>query len=994
MTGASAAGILSANRGAERVGGRIIAARGTEGGGMMESEDTRADGGRDGGAVPKPRARRFWRWVAVGLLLFAFAVRGVGIFRGLERGVQFHPDAPRQVVALGRYLRGQYIWYTGSRFHDGYPLFLNRFDEWIVRAVRGVARPVSRTMGRTPPEEHPSLDDLYRWTMILRLLYGTVVVGLTGWIARRMRWPPWAWAGAMLLVALSPTSVAVTNFATGDMACDLFFAAALLCCAGHASTGRKAWLAGAGGMVAWAFAGKYHGGMAAGMIAAYVALASLWGERRFRRFLGMGLVSGAAFFVALAVAMPQWVWATKRTWRDFLRITAFIRDYGVSDAFLARPWHERAWLAFSSNIGPVLGALGLVVVFLSLVGLVLAVRRLWTLRRDGPEPAAWRRASLAVAAFAFPWAVILFSVSSKLHLHVFYFSWLYPVLALAAVYALVRLVLRPGAAAVSPVRRTVFAVLLLAAAAEPALTLHSDLYYWRREDSATLSRELLRNPVLPGARERRLREVQVAERVERQFLLEPVNVTHFRNRPTAVLSPDAADWRTLAAPPVPVIPFGGEPADWILLNGPRLPRCDAMFHVPARARRRLVVVTHEPLEACWVGLQSGRRPALVRGRIGGAEFAAELAADDWTVVRLEPRPARRRVDEGRSGQSIYHYPITVATGPGDAWVRVLASPAEVEAFRWFGGDPRAEIGQVLDGTDPDRVEELAGRVRYRQGNAWSHVPIAPETEKRRLRLGNGFDVLPAGPYVVEAECFGLAAEGSVARFRLVDAFGRPVPGIEEDFTVPAGRAPVRFAFAKPFAPFECAVEIEALEGKIAVGDWRLGPDVRQVYEAASADPPPGWLRKADPAPMRASWRPVDAVFAGILHVHEVAWPDPVIPGRRQTFGARVSLLRDHRQFRELEVYLHWYAPDRRQLLSIHLPTAHLQYGDEAVVPFEVEVPADAEPGEAAVELGAWNRRTQQRFRPELRGAAMQGGRRRMVHTGTGHIGRPAEEPAP
>ena len=46
------------------------------------------------------------------VLLVALPLRLSGLFRGLDRGEFFHPDEPKQVMALHNYLEGRYLWYV------------------------------------------------------------------------------------------------------------------------------------------------------------------------------------------------------------------------------------------------------------------------------------------------------------------------------------------------------------------------------------------------------------------------------------------------------------------------------------------------------------------------------------------------------------------------------------------------------------------------------------------------------------------------------------------------------------------------------------------------------------------------------------------------------------------------------------------------------------------------------------------------------------------
>ena len=81
-------------------------------------------------------------WVAVVGLAVQF--RTAGLYRGFATGGIYHPDEPKQVVALSIYMQGKYLRHVGSRFYDGYPYGLNHLDEWILRPVLGARNALTR----------------------------------------------------------------------------------------------------------------------------------------------------------------------------------------------------------------------------------------------------------------------------------------------------------------------------------------------------------------------------------------------------------------------------------------------------------------------------------------------------------------------------------------------------------------------------------------------------------------------------------------------------------------------------------------------------------------------------------------------------------------------------------------------------------------------------------------------------------------------------------
>ena len=51
------------------------------------------------------------------VLLAAVGFRGAGLWHGLEQGIVFHPDEPKQVMRLESYLHGHYVHHIGNLFY-------------------------------------------------------------------------------------------------------------------------------------------------------------------------------------------------------------------------------------------------------------------------------------------------------------------------------------------------------------------------------------------------------------------------------------------------------------------------------------------------------------------------------------------------------------------------------------------------------------------------------------------------------------------------------------------------------------------------------------------------------------------------------------------------------------------------------------------------------------------------------------------------------------
>lgn len=170
------------------------------------------------------------------LFLLAFVLRTGGLFRGLEADYIYHPDEPKQVVALNNFLNDTYVWYVGNPFYDGYPYGLNHIDEWLLRPVFSMVEMFHNHIIPDTEYQKPSIHSLYYWARSLRVLYGLIALLLTYFIAKRLFQSRSGRLLSVLFLALSPISIVVAHFASGDIGSDLFSGQ---CCCSCAFTPRK-----------------------------------------------------------------------------------------------------------------------------------------------------------------------------------------------------------------------------------------------------------------------------------------------------------------------------------------------------------------------------------------------------------------------------------------------------------------------------------------------------------------------------------------------------------------------------------------------------------------------------------------------------------------------------------------------------------------------------------------------------------------------------------
>lgn len=319
------------------------------------------------------------KWLLIIILIVGAYFRASGLFRGLERGVVFHPDSPKQVRVLDNYLHGNYVQYYDSRFYDGYPYGLNRADEMLIRGATGALLPLTRMLDTGQDVVRmPSRHDLFYWGRVLRLLYGLVVVCIVYATVMRLSRHVWSALTAAALYAVAPIGVAVSHSVTGDIGVDLFLAVALYCASVYSMGGRFRWMAAFAAACGMAFACKFQG-MLGLWVGGIILLGGMQGARSPVRLLLHQVSVMVVSFVAGIIALnPALMLQPEKTWRNMRINFTFIRDYGVSAEILEKPLPARICFGLRNNISLVTGALGYVMLFLSAAALLLS---LWMLVR-------------------------------------------------------------------------------------------------------------------------------------------------------------------------------------------------------------------------------------------------------------------------------------------------------------------------------------------------------------------------------------------------------------------------------------------------------------------------------------------------------------------------------------------------------------------------------------------------------------------------------------
>ena len=908
-----------------------------------------------------------WPLILAGLAIALLALygRSAGVFRGLEVDYTYHSDEPKQIQSLGRFLDGQYIWYENHPMFDGYPLFLQHFDEWLIRPARALQRAAHR---HTAPERDltaaPQGMELYTWARSLRVIYGMLGVWFVYLIGRRLGFSRNTGLAAALLAALAPMSVAVTHFATGDIGTDFFGALAVLLLGLHLRRRNPLWLFLSALMLAWAFAAKYNGALIALVPMLYLAGQLIFNRRGFLGFLGDALVYALGGITGLLIAMPQLVWAPDQTIGDMIRIFHFIKTYHVAPDFAAKPFTERAAFTLSNNLPPLIGHLGPMVCLLAGIAAVVAMVELVRARRT-PDRGDLSTALLRFALFAFPFIALVIAVVGKPRAKPFHYSFIQFALCIAAAYTLAWL---------WQSRRRALRWLAVGAFAATLLQLgirwEQETFFWKREDHKRVGLTFLDQLYRPKFAPSLKRRSSPSARSIKQLYLEPENPANFRNRPMNVFSADGAFWNLLRIAPVPSVPL---PTDlhWIFDNGPVFPRSDRLFHVARDGQAEKHVVFFDPPGPFDIGIRAASKPTRVRLKAGGVKKTVTLGADQQTVVSITPVRWRRIANGYAKGHDTFLVPVEVDAAIGDAWITVMTDPRETANFRVFGGDSAGFEGFALPANRDELMGALA-KVRYLEQPKGFDLTLAATGPASELLLEKPVP-LPAGPYILELEAFGLSPDTEL-KIELFDPRGISAQLVTAR-TLPVGdaRAQLKYAFSKTLAPLECNISLTCVKGACRITRWQIRPDAEQLMNdlpaARDASGEPDWFAPAPPVMLQGgiAFR-LDADFGGLFRVDDLVLPMQLTAGAMFDALPRVTLLdADRCDIDDYELFFHIENAEGKLVGAFGIPLASATFGDASAWPAKSILGDHIPPGEYSISMGVWNTRT--RLRLPLRGAA-------------------------
>lgn len=902
----------------------------------------------------------------LGLLLIMLTgayFRSSGLFRGLDKGVVFHPDAPKQVMALGNYLRGNYVQYFGSWFYDGYPYGLNRVDELVLRAISPFPNWVADTLTPADGLSDPSTRSvLYYYVRVLRVIYGCLTILLICLAARAGGLSRWFSLLAAVLYAIAPLGAAVTHSATGDVGVDLFVGFLLLAFALYMRTGRQGFCFLMGMSIGMAFACKYQGLLGGWLPGMFVLMEFVKKKYGWRKFVSRALLGLSGFLIGALLLIPGLWIDFDRAWDDMRINFVNIRNYNIPETFAANGFFERIQYGLSRNFMEVIDHLGSLesLIVLLVLGFAIAVvaKRVYLARRPQLRKANVsdvhndeRMLFWAIQA-SFVFVTLLLATALKPAVQPFHFSFLLPVMALCSAFGVS--LLYGSRYRLAKLFSIVFVVVLVYQSFAGVL---KEDYFWRRSELTGHGRRYADDVI--GDSGYGVNRFKGDDLVKR-FFAEPSRLSAFRNRGSGVRAPNPW-WNEYSYLPVPAV-MAGVQGNWVFMDGAQFPRDSRTLLSPAVGRgvvtrldaegRALVtgrfpwssdgrilktLVFESVPDRFFIGLRTGQFPSRYDIEVGGQRYSGFMLPD------------RERIIEVRQPKLDYHtllYREVCGVGfrgesqVGPLWVSMIPDEEHLALYQAYGANASRHFQSSPVHTIPEGKWEMAKQ-------ALLDLPYLQSTES--VKIGSGWQalgsgdtmVLPGGGYYLELEWNDVKEPLElefVLRYADLKSLGQP-----QMFSIVGGDSITGLFFEKNFWPFEVIPSVRLRsEGEVALRSWSIRPSLDKVKQ----------------------WQPTEAAVGE--HNDEAFLFE--MPGLGRVLAINIEPNRycvdlvlspdvDHRDFYETFLFIHLLNEEGEHSYVLDKPLRKCSFDSRSLW---WELPAISQ-GEYRLIAGLFNSRTGKRF---------------------------------
>jgi tetratricopeptide (TPR) repeat protein len=296
------------------------------------------------------------------LFLFAFFLRTSGLSHDLHLGHIYHPDTPKQIRVVERFLNDDfglnYYRHIDHPDYDGYPAFNSHLVEWLCRGYALAREAALQHVGIPPDDSKPDLIAIYWTTRLLNSFFSAMAVVLIYFMGLR-HFGLAAGLVAALLLSFSPVDITTSNFAMSDSTAAFFALLAVFLALRIAESPRIVFYIFGGMVAAFAFSAKYQGGMALFPLGVAHLLAfpqpRMWLSLRFWL---LGLALPLSFVVGVFLSSPSLLIYPSGAFKDILGFLEFSANYGLSAEMRDLPLWSRFLLSMRLNIPKLFDYLG------------------------------------------------------------------------------------------------------------------------------------------------------------------------------------------------------------------------------------------------------------------------------------------------------------------------------------------------------------------------------------------------------------------------------------------------------------------------------------------------------------------------------------------------------------------------------------------------------------------------------------------------------------
>ena len=799
------------------------------------------------------------------LLIFAlaFVLRFGGLDHDLHEWQVYHPDTPKQIHAVERFLDGQYYVHYGDLDYDAYPYFNSHLVEYLVRGASCGHDALQQLVGLPVTAWRPDYYLLFWITRVWNALLATLLVLIVFQFGRE-NWDRRAGFAAALLLAVSPADVDCAHFAGADTTAGFFATLTVFFAFRIYRLGRWRDYALAALCTALGFSTKYHAGMALlPVLLAHGLRTGTW-RALVRRpaLLRLGLlalVGIPATLLSTPTLLTHFTETVTNIWHFFSQISSY---RGVDASIRYGGWGGKLVFAMHRNLPILAWILSPLVCLGALLGLKDVLRR-------HPEPRA-------VILLAMPLFYFLVGVSLRPMAHPIYHTLMTPLVFIIAAVVFTRPFGRPEQ------DRRWHAVLRLGAlAGAVALLLNAaakEDFFFARQDASRLARAWAEEnvPVQVGMTcdhysfesqkftaagsnaigsawaMTRPEEPPPAFQLVKMFSLEQERMAVFRNIPIRFYMNSSAWLRPDFQMPVFQRVPSRDGNAVICDNGAEFLRSEKRLAlVPAAQPVERWLVRSAPLPQAWLAVRNGSTPNWVECDFGGARHAQPLAPGEvawWPVV------APRANWPHEPGHQWYRW--SVRSSYGQATALLATRPEELGAFLFSAGRP-ADAGLFLAtaaaATHNPALALLAACCRAGDLTGVAAPPVTAHSSADYLKLfGITPDYLDALDFITFAATECGSAPGSVVG---------PV-AVGEPAVIAAGS---ELAAARPEPPYVLTPQVQLDAGAYtATAHVRhLGPGTPPRWRLAALDSAGNaWLDVASAAPEAGTgtWGRVSLAF--------------------------------------------------------------------------------------------------------------------------------------